>query len=312
MIIVTGGEGFIGGHLLRRLSVLSEPIAVIEDYQGRITMEDTPLGKMMDWKYTTSFFNLYGKEITAVYHLGALSSTTQPASPLLDEMNTFYTNKLFELCTQFKTPLVYASSASTYGDGEKGFADQRTLDELERLQPLNAYAVSKHRSDLAAVAAHEAGRAPPHWYGLKFFNVYGPGEDHKASQQSVISKWRNAVVNNKKIEIFEGTGDYGRDFVFVDDCVSVMLWLMREQPASGIYNVGSGNVTSFNTVIDRLRKRFRHVYLKIIPMPDNLKAHYQTYTRADLTKLRNAGYTNSFMHVSEGLQKYRELEREDV
>ncbi len=292
MIVVTGGAGFIGSHLAEALARYeNEAVTIIEDKRQ---------DNFVYWRECWPWLRKHASEITAIYHLGAISSTMETNEEKLFDHNVWFTHRLWDWCAQHDVPIIYASSAATYGNGFWGFKEER----FELLLPLNAYARWKHYVDRIMLSKDACLPRPPHWYGLKFFNVYGPGEEHKGHMRSVVSKLYDAAINGRPMELFEGSGERGRDFVHVDDCVDAMLWLMEIRPASGIYNVGTGKATTFFDVAFEVSCEVQGAELRYIPMPEGLLKSYQSFTEADISKLRGAGYDKPFRGVRDGIKSY--------
>ncbi len=243
--------------------------------------------------------------ITAVLHLGAHTDTAEHDEALFTEHNLLPSQLLWEFCSREQIPLIYASSASTYGDGVLGYNDDAVLT---RLRPLNAYGRSKHEFDLW-VARQSA--APPFWAGLKFFNVYGPHEEHKHRMASVVLQAFQQIQRGGTLRLFKshkagiGDGQQARDFVYVDDVCEVIIWLLEHRPASGIYNLGTGTARTFEdlglAVFAALGKPPR---IEFVPTPEDIRAAYQYFTEAEMSKLRAAGYRRPFTTLEEGVAAY--------
>jgi ADP-L-glycero-D-manno-heptose 6-epimerase len=243
--------------------------------------------------------------------MGAISSTTEQDADLIVHNNFTLSQRLWDFCVQNSIPFIYASSAATYGSGEHGFEDEFTNEYLAKLHPLNLYGWSKHLFDRWVLAQTERRNIPPQWAGLKFFNVYGPYELHKGSQASVISHIYPLAKENKTCRLFKSynpqyaDGWQLRDFVWVGDCVNVVLWLLNNPNISGLFNVGSGKARSFydlaGTVYLALGKDPK---IEFVDMPDTLREKYQYYTKANLGKLKKAGYDLPATTLEEGVQIY--------
>jgi ADP-L-glycero-D-manno-heptose 6-epimerase len=266
----------------------------------------------MTWQKAFEWLDLNKQAVSAVFHLGAISATTANDINLLLAKNVHFSNAIWEWCAREEKPLVYASSAATYGDGALGFSDAMPLDELAKLEPLNPYAWSKQLVDLRALrAARDGAKQPPAWYGVKFFNVYGPREHHKGDMRSVALKLYETVKAGKSVELFRShrpdfeDGKQLRDFVHVADCIDVLLWLMARRPENGLYNIGTGRAEPFleiaNAVIAETRAQTE---VRFIDMPEALRERYQYFTEADMGKLRAAGYSAPFRGVAEGVRDY--------
>jgi ADP-L-glycero-D-manno-heptose 6-epimerase len=247
--------------------------------------------------------------LEAIFHLGACSSTTETDADYLRRNNVEYTQALWNWCAAHDTPLVYASSAATYGDGSLGFDD---ATPPEQLRPLNLYGHSKNEFDRRALAEIAAGKpVPPAWAGLKFFNVYGPQEEHKAGMSSVVLTAYRQILATGRVRLFRSTdptiadGDQRRDFVFVGDCVDHMLWLWRNPQASGLYNSGTGTARTFNDLAKAVFAALgREPQIAYVDMPAGLAKQYQNYTQADMTRLRAAGFGNPATSLEDGAARY--------
>jgi len=311
MVIVTGANGFIGSVMVWELNQKGVPVIAAVD---AISTEERPeplRGKKFDrflmrdqlW----DFLNLPEtiKNVSWVVHMGAISSTTETNEQLLWEVNTHYTQRLFEWCAKHKKNMIYASSAATYGAGELGYND--TTDS-EQLRPLNLYGESKVKLDRWAVLQPNT---PPHWYGLKFFNVYGPNEYHKGSMTSVAFKAFHQIQDTGALKLFKSynsqyrDGEQMRDFVYVKDVTGWMMELMEKKPISGIYNMGFGKPRTWNdlgnAVFHSMGKPSNLVY---IDMPENLRHQYQYFTEANMRKWLAAGMTKPKWSVEDGVRDY--------
>ena len=276
---VTGSQGFIGSRLASALTgkgatVIGLPTLL--DVRAILDPEFAPRGKL-----------------DGIFHLGAISSTTEQDTHALLGHNVNCTDGLYQWCWRNEVPFVYASSAAVYGDGAYGF-DDRWGSPLEELRPLSPYAWSKWEADKRLASLTRAGIEPPRWYGCRIFNCYGPGEEGKKDQASYPHKAIHAFRNGTSVKLFKGSEEYRRDFVHVDDVVDVMLWLMDEdnpwpRPASGFLNIGTGFATSFTAVLDMVAYVVRSPNAMIVDhvdMPDHLVGRYQRYTCAQLDRLQ--------------------------
>jgi ADP-L-glycero-D-manno-heptose 6-epimerase len=312
MILVTGGAGFIGSNLHAALARRGVEAAVVDR-----------LGAEGKWRNLASHppSQLIGPEaldaflatrppVEMVFHLGAISETTATDGDLLWETNVALSWRLWQWCAEHQARFVYASSASTYGDGSAGFDDDPAL--LRRLRPLNLYGWTKHAFDLrvmAALAANEA--SPPQWAGLKFFNVYGPNEHHKGKMISVVKVKHDEVAAGQPARLFRSDragladGAQRRDFVWVGDVVDVMLWLLDRPDVSGLFNLGTGMARSYldlaHAVCDAAG---RPRSVEFIDMPPALRGQYQSFTEARVDRLRAAGYAGQFTPLEEGVRRY--------
>ncbi len=314
MLLVTGGAGFLGSNLIAELNANGRSDIVVNDTLGagdkwrnlakRRFADVVPPGELMDW--------LEGRKLDAVVHLGAISDTTASDGDLVLETNFRLSLRLLDWCTSTRTPFIYASSAATYGSGEAGFEDDWPLEHLHRLRPMNLYGFSKHVFDLAVVERVESGaKLPPQWAGLKFFNVFGPNEYHKGEMMSLIAKRYGEVKRGEPVALFRSCrdgvadGEQKRDFIYVDDAVAVMRWLLHTPSVSGIFNVGTGRARSFNDLIGALFGALgRSPDIRYVDMPSAIAAQYQYFTQATVENLRRTGYNADFLSLEEGVRRY--------
>jgi ADP-L-glycero-D-manno-heptose 6-epimerase len=310
LIIVTGAAGFIGSCLTGWLNKSGENDLLLVDDFSREDKATNLSGKSFRHKvHRDELFDWLDNErphIRACYHLGARTDTTEFDYSIHYRLNVEYSRRIWEFCTQSNVPLVYASSAATYGDGSLGYSDDHELPE--KLQPLNPYGVSKNEFDKWALRQEQK---PPHWYGLKFFNVYGPNEYHKGRMASVIFHAFNQIRQRGFVNLFRShrpdfaDGQQLRDFIHVSDVVNVCQWLMQHQPASGLYNLGTGQARSFE---DLARATFAGLDLdpdiRYIDMPEDIRDKYQYFTEADMHKLCDAGYDRPFRTLEDGVADY--------
>ncbi len=309
-IIVTGAAGFIGSCMVSYLNRQGfEKLILVDEFDD----EEKELN-LLHKKYIVrvereDFFGWVQKEKPAVdfiFHLGARTDTTEFDYSVHQRLNVEYSQKMWNYCAMHNIPLVYASSAATYGEGELGYDDSH--DIIEQLQPLNPYGISKNEFDKWVL--HQDCH-PPFWAGLKFFNVYGPNEYHKARMASVIFHSYNQIKQNGTVKLFrshkEGyeDGEQLRDFVYVKDVIAVCYWLMEHQPASAIYNLGTGQARSFN---DLVKSTFAGLdmqpSIEYIDMPADIRDKYQYFTEANMDKLRKAGYKDEFYSLEKGVDDY--------
>ena len=305
MLVVTGGAGFIGSVLAAALNEAGRSDLVIVDRFGhdekwrniakRDFFEIVPVEALHSW------LERFGGEVEAIFHLGAISTTTFTDADEIIANNLNYSIALWRWCAAAKRPLIYASSAATYGDGTAGFDDAGGIDAFKRLRPMNLYGWSKHAFDLWALRQAAAGAAPPHWVGLKFFNVFGPNEYHKGDMMSLVAKNYRKLAAGETIRLFKShrpdyrDGEQRRDFVYAKDCVAAMLWLWRQGRDSGIYNIGSGEARSFLDLINALGTACgRAPNIEFVDIPPEIRPNYQYFTEAKLTRLRQAGYNAPF------------------
>lgn len=317
MIIVTGGAGFIGSNLVAALEAKGHTDIVVCDVLGTDdkwrNLAKREIRDVVHPSRLFDYLNNHAHEVEIIYHMGAISSTTEADADLIIDTNFVLSRRLWKWCANHEKRFVYASSAATYGDGTKGFVDDQSVEALKRLQPLNAYGWSKHLFDRRIARAITDGleKAPPQWAGLKFFNVYGPNELHKGEQMSVICKLYPQVMAGAAARLFKShhpdyeDGGQLRDFVWVGDCVNVMLWLYDNPQVSGLYNVGSGKARSFKDLAEATFKAAgKTPKINYTDMPENLRGKYQYFTEADMTKLRAAGYDKPATELEDGIAQY--------
>ncbi|TLU82001.1 MAG: ADP-glyceromanno-heptose 6-epimerase [Chlorobium sp.] len=312
MIIITGGAGFIGSAMLWELNRKGENDVIIVDDLGSTTTEkwrNLSGLKFADIIPIDLFPDILEKgalgKISAIFHIGANSSTTETDADHLLTNNYGYSKRVASFCMAHAIRLVYASSAATYGNGSNGYSDDMT--DLHILRPLNMYGYSKHLFDLWAVKNHLLDHAA----GLKFFNVYGPNEYHKGDMSSVVLKAFHQIQDNGSVKLFQShrpdfrDGEQLRDFVFVRDCTRIMAWLLENPSVAGLFNIGSGTARSFKDLatatFDALGKQ---PVINYVPMPETLRDKYQYYTCADITKLRKAGFSEQLTSIEDGVQEY--------
>lgn len=316
MIVVTGGAGFIGSNLVAKLEenqlgpiFVCDALGSDERWQNLKRRSISDLIAPQDFK---TFLERYGRDIKVIYHMGANSSTTETNADLVMSMNFKFSMMLFEACVLNDIRLIYASSAATYGDGSAGFEDGNDESMLGKFTPLNVYGWSKHLFDRRVAAARKAGSGfPPQCAGLKFFNVYGPNEYHKAEMRSVVVQIFNQISQGKSARLFKsyhepfGDGEQMRDFIWVDDCVDVMIWLYHNPHVSGLFNLGTEKARSFYDLALAVFKALeKEPAIAFIDMPLSLQAKYQYFTQAAMARLYDAGYKASFTSLEEGVRQY--------
>ena len=308
MIIVTGGAGFIGSNLVRMLAARGyEDIVVVDDLEDGhkfVNIADLPIADYLDkddFLLRLANDKSFGSAIRAMLHQGACSETTEWNGRYMMKNNYSYSQELLHHCLEQKTPFIYASSAAVYGGSE-------TFTEEPRCEhPLNVYGYSKLQFDryVRRIAARPSSQV----VGLRYFNVYGPREQHKGSMASVAYHFNNQVLADGETRLFAGSGGYGdgeqrRDFVYVDDVCAVNLWFLEHPDVSGIFNTGSGRAQTFNDVARAVIRWHGSGEIRYIPFPAHLKGAYQSFTEADLTRLRAAGCDVEFRPVEEGVRDY--------
>src|ERR1700733_7837090 len=315
MYLVTGGAGFIGSNIVAALSERDDEVVVcdwLHDDERWRNLAKHEISEIIEPETTLAWLRRKGDRLRAVVHMGAISATTETNVDLIAARNIRATLELMEWCTGAKVPLIFASSAATYGDGTQGFDDAFTRDALAKLRPLNAYGWSKHVVDRRLARWVEAGATlPPQWVGLKFFNVYGPNEYHKGSMQSVVAKNYSVVRDGQPLRLFRSyraeyaDGGQLRDFIYVRDCVDVVLWLLDNPQVSGLFNLGTGQARSW---LDLAKALFaatgRAPAIEFIDMPPTLIEKYQYFTQARMDRLRSAGYQRPFTSLEEGIADY--------
>jgi len=307
MYIVTGGAGLIGSNLVKALNQRGiSDILVVDDLKEGIKFRNLADCDIVDYMDRHDFLRRIQTgwefpKIDAVIHEGACSATTEWDGEFIMKNNFEYTKMLLHWCQSLEAPFIYASSASVYGMGPV-FREERQYE-----RPLNMYAYSKFQFD-QYLRRHQ-GALTSQVCGLRYFNVYGPREQHKGGMASVAFHLHNQILRDGKVKLFEGTDGYAngeqvRDFIHVDDTVAVKLWLLDHPEVSGIFNVGTGRAQSFNDVARAVLRYHDHGYIEYVSFPNHLKGRYQSFTRAEITKLRQAGYTAEFMTVEQGVPKY--------
>lgn len=310
VIVVTGAAGFIGSCMVGYLNLKGYSNLVLVDDFSKTAKEPN----LSDKKYLEKierdvFFEWlqnHRPNIAFIFHLGARTDTTEFDYSIHQRLNVEYSQKIWNYCVIHSIPLVYASSAATYGSGELGYDDSHELPF--QLQPLNPYGVSKNEFDKWVL--HESMH-PPFWAGLKFFNVYGPNEYHKGRMASVIWHSFNQIRDQGYVKLFRShrpdfkDGQQLRDFIYVKDVIKVCYWLMEHQPASGLYNLGTGQARSFEDLVKATFAGLgKDPQIQFIDMPEDIRDKYQYFTEANMSKLKSAGYTESFYSLEDGVGEY--------
>ncbi len=310
MIVVTGAAGFIASNLIARLNA--------ESYYDLVLVDDFSCGEKQEnycnKKYTSLVHrNDFGewlhnnhRFVQLVFHLGARTNTTEFDPAVFDLLNLNYSKFVFGACAQYGIPLIYASSAACYGDGELGYSDADSISPL--LKPLNPYGVSKLEFDKWVL---QQDKKPGFWAGFRFFNVYGPNEYHKGRMASVVMHAYNQIRKSDKIQLFRSHrpdiehGEQKRDFIYVKDAVDVLFFFMIHRKHSGIYNLGTGQSASFNQLAKACFESCKKpLQLEFVDTPADIRDKYQYYTCADITKLREAGYGEMFTPIEKGVHDY--------
>ena len=314
MIIVTGATGFIGSNIVADLNARGRTdVLLVDDLGTQGKWKNIAKRRFLDLVDYRDLDRLLPtlKAADAVFHMGANSSTTSTDGDEILRVNLHATMAWWKWCTHTGTPFIYASSAATYGDGHQGFNDDQSPDALDQLAPLNLYGWSKHQFDKWAVERAAEGHAPPQWAGLKFFNVYGPNEYHKGDMRSLVAKNTELIARGETIRLFkshkEGYADGAqlRDFVYVKDCCAVMMWLLDNRQASGVFNLGTGQARSFVDLMQAIGAALnKPVNIEFVDMPESIRPNYQYFTEANMAKLANAGHTARFHSLEQGVEDY--------
>lgn len=310
MLVVTGAAGFIGSCLVSKLNSLGHNnLILVDDFSKTSKTKNFSSKKFSKTVERSEFIEWLGnnaKDVKCVFHIGARTDTTEFNVTIFNELNLNYTKALWEICTKNSVPFIYASSAATYGLGEFGYDDDET--KINSLKPLNPYGDSKNDFDKWAIVQKQT---PPQWYGLKFFNVYGPNEYHKARMASVIFHSFNQINSTGKVKLFRShnpnytDGGQLRDFVYVKDVVDVITFLFEKQPKNGIFNLGSGKARSFSDLATATFKALgKTPTIEFIDTPIDIRDKYQYFTEANMSKLIAAGYSKPFFSLEVGVEDY--------
>ncbi|MHC1708322.1 MAG: ADP-glyceromanno-heptose 6-epimerase [Bacteroidales bacterium] len=310
MFIVTGAAGFIGSCLVNKLNDKGLKDIVVVDNFSQPEKANNLLNKSflekVDRENFFEWFVQHAPSIDFILHIGARTDTTEFDKRVFDHLNLNYSKEVWQLCTRYGVPLIYASSAATYGMGELGYRDDHGI--IEKLKPLNPYGESKNDFDKWVLQQTEQ---PPYWAGLKFFNVYGPNEYHKNRMASVIFHSFNQIKANGKVKLFRShrpdfeDGKQLRDFIYVKDVTAVIWHLMNYQKDSGIYNLGTGKARSFHDLaVATFKALEKDVNIEFIDTPADIREKYQYFTEASMEKLRLAGYSKKFYSLEEGITEY--------
>ena len=325
VILVTGAAGFIGSCMVGYLNRKGYHNIIIvdefDDEKKKHNYEDKKIIARVDRKELFDWLISHTMQIDFIFHLGARTDTTEFDYSILEKLNVDYSQKIWNYCVEKNIPLVYASSAATYGSGEMGYKDDHQLPF--KLSPLNPYGRSKNEFDKWTLEQSQKSKVqsqkfePPFWYGLKFFNVYGPNEYHKDRMASVIFHAFNQIRSSGTVKLFKShkpeykDGEQLRDFVYVKDVVDICYWLMSksnepgEVPASGLYNLGTGKARTFKDLITAIFKSLnKEPVIEFIDTPADIRDKYQYFTEADMTKIRNAGYKEDFYSLEDGVETY--------
>lgn len=314
MFLVTGGAGFIGSNVVSSLNEAGRSDIVVNDILGSDGKWRNLAGReLADFVAPAELWSwLDGRKLEALIHLGAISSTTATDGDAIMENNFRLSLRLLDWCTTTRTPFIYASSAATYGNGQQGYSDDWSNGALKRLKPMNLYGFSKQLFDLAVVArVARKDKMPPQWAGLKFFNVFGPNEYHKGEMMSLVAKRFDEAKAGQPIRLFKShragiaDGEQKRDFIYVDDAIAVIRWLIETPAVSGIFNVGTGVARSFRELMTAMFAALRlEPAIQYIDMPASIRDSYQYFTQAETDNLRRAGYNADFTALEDGVKRY--------
>ncbi len=316
MIIVTGAAGFIGSNIVKGLNAQGyKDVLIVDELSDGTKFTNMVDCEILDYMDKDVFLATikadaeFSMSVEAIFHEGACSSTTEWDGRFMMENNYEFSKHVLHYCQNRKIPFIYASSAAVYGGGRE------FKEVLANEAPLNVYGYSKYLFD--QYVRRILPNSQSQIVGLRYFNVYGPREQHKGSMASVAFHFNNQIKDQGYVKLFEGTEGYGdgeqlRDFVFVGDVVKVNLWFMQNPQVSGIYNLGTGRCQSFNDVANAVINWHQKGEISYIPFPDHLKGRYQSYTQADITALREAGYTDAFHSVEEGVKAYLDILEADL
>lgn len=315
MILVTGGAGFIGSNIVAQLLASGRDVAVCDalgDGQKSRNIAKAALADVLTPEDLFPWLDAHRDRVKAIVHMAAVTSTTETDAELILRQNYVLPQKLWAFCTQHAIPLIYASSAATYGGGERGFDDDFSSTALATLRPLNPYGLSKLLFDRFVAGEIERGAStPPQWVGLRFFNVYGPNEYHKGAMMSVVAKLYPLAAAGQTVSLFRShrpdvaDGGQARDFIYVRDCADLVAWLLDSPSVSGLFNLGTGKARSFldlaNAVFAAVKRR---PSIQYVDMPQNIRGQYQYFTQANMTRLRAAGYGRPFTSLEDGVFDY--------
>ena len=317
MLLVTGGAGFIGSNVVAALNEAGRADVVVNDVLGsdqkwrnlakRRLADVVSPADLPRW--------LDGRKLDAVIHMGAISDTTATDADLVLETNFRTSLRLLDWCTAQRVPFIYASSAATYGEGTTGFDDDWKPEALQKLRPMNLYGWSKHLFDQAVVERFtKKEKLPPQWAWLNFFNVFGPNEYHKGEMMSLVAKRFDDVKAGRSVRLFKShrdgiaDGDQRRDFIYVDDVVAVVRWLMEAPQVSGLFNVGTGKARSFKDLVTAMFRALKlEPRIEYVEMPEKIRGQYQYFTQAKVDNLRRAGYNAGFTSLEDGVTRYVNL-----
>jgi len=316
MYVVTGGAGFIGSNIVSGLAERGlGPIVVVDWLKGDERWRNIAKHELADIvlpENLVPFLESNVSTLKAIIHMGAVSATTECDADLIIANNYQYPMGLWGWCASNDVSLIYASSAATYGDGAQGFDDGESIDALGKFKPLNAYGWSKHLFDRKVARMIDGGEPrPPQWAGLKFFNVYGPNEYHKGRMASVVSQIYPTVMKGETCRLFKShhpdyeDGGQLREFIWVGDCVDIVLWLLENPMVNGLFNCGTGKARSFASLAHAVFAALdKNVDIEFIDTPEDIRNKYQYFTQARMGKLIAAGYKKPMTSLEDGVAKY--------
>ena len=310
MIVITGAAGFIGSCMTAKLNEMHRyDLVLVDDFSKDSKRKNWENKRYLDKIHRDDFFQwaeLHTTDIEFIIHLGARTDTTEFDYSIFEKLNVSYTQRMWTFCSKYAIPLVYASSAATYGDGKLGYKDEEML--AYQLQPLNPYGKSKNEIDKWLL---KQSNTPPLWYGFKFFNVYGPNEYHKGRMASVILHSFHQIQDTGKVKLFRShRSDYEdgmqlRDFVYVKDVVRTIYWFMMHRPANGIYNLGTGLARPFYALATSTFDAMGlEPNIEFVDIPEDIRDKYQYFTRAEMAKIRACGYKKPFYSLERGTKSY--------
>jgi ADP-L-glycero-D-manno-heptose 6-epimerase len=321
VIMVTGAAGFIGSCMIGYLNSKGyKKLIIVDEFSDEEKTSNYSNKKFLDKIEREQLFAWLQQEsvkIDFIFHLGARTDTTEFDYSIHERLNVAYSKKIWDYCAEKNIPLVYASSAATYGSGKQGYNDDH--DIVENLEPLNPYGISKNEFDKWALKKSQesgvagSGSPPPFWAGLKFFNVYGPNEYHKKRMASVAFHAFNQIKKTGKVKLFRShnpgykDGEQLRDFIYVGDVINICFWFMQNYQTTepGLYNVGTGEARTFNALVTAIFKSLAlKPQIEFIDTPADIRDKYQYFTEANMTKLKSAGYTEDFYSLEEGINVY--------
>jgi len=310
MIVITGAAGFIGSCLVSKLNENGfSNLILVDDFSNedkQKNLDKKLFAETIHRDIFLNWFELNYSKVDFVFHIGAKTDTTLFDVQIFDALNLNYSKAIWKICTERNIPMVYASSAATYGGGENGYDDNEA--DIPSLKPLNPYGQSKQDFDVWVL---QQNQQPPHWYGLKFFNVYGPNEYHKGRMASVIFHSFHQIQTNGFVKLFKShrddykDGEQLRDFVYVKDLIDVLLFLKNNKPANGIYNLGSGTARTFKDLVSAIFTTIQKPQdIRFVDTPIDIRDKYQYFTEANMNKLKMVGYTKPFTSVEDGVKDY--------